>query len=182
MQGRVQNRFSGEKLSNHRIYTMTHASSFDYQWWMDNNWWCSVDAHSHEGARSVSLSFFPMKAANTLIIYWNDRIAFDLPDSPDKKSSTLHWRSISEFGTEHEACCFADKASQYRIYQLSQPFAKQITNDARPKFVDTQLTLISPWAYPQYVMIYFAIIYHQWYFGSLCTIFIYFLLHQNIVL
>ena len=49
----------------------------------------SIDAQFHEGAQSVSLSVFPIKAANTLIIYRNDHITFDLPDVQDQKSLTL---------------------------------------------------------------------------------------------
>jgi len=54
---------------------------------------------------------------------------------------------------EREACPFAYEASQYCIYEWSQPITTQITNDARPKIVDTLLMLILPWAYPQYVII-----------------------------
>jgi len=103
MQRRVHGHFSLEKLSENRIYTMTNASRFDYQWWMDKNCWRSVDAHFHEGAWSMSLSFFPIEAANTLNIYRNDHIAFDLHYLQDQKSLTLHWRSISERGMECEA-------------------------------------------------------------------------------
>jgi len=164
------------------MYTMTNASRFDYQWWKAKNRWRSIDAHFHAGARSMSLYFVPMKAANTFIIYRNDHIALDLPDLQDKKPLKLRWHSTSEWGRQHEARSFAYWASQYRNYEWSQPFAKQITNGARPKIVDAPLTLILPWAYPQYVIIYFGVIYHEWCFGSLCTVFIYFLLHQNIVL
>jgi len=182
MQRRVHDCFCLEKVSEHRIYTMTHVSRFDYQWWKAKNCWRSVDTHFHEGARSVSLSVFPIEAANTFNIYRNDHIAFDLRDLQDQKLLTLRWRSISEWGSEHKARTFAYKASQYRICEWSQPFAKQITSDARPKIVDTPLTLILRLAYPQYVIIYFGVLYYQWCLGSLCTIFIYFLLHQNIVL
>jgi len=90
----------------------------------------------------------------------NEHIAFDLPDLQDQKSLTLRWRSTSEWGREREAPSFAYKASQYPIYEWTQPIAKQITNDARPKIVDAPSTLILPWAYPQYVIMYFGIIYH----------------------
>jgi len=49
------------------------------------------------------------------------------------------------------ALSFAYKASQHRIYEWLQSIAMQITNDARPKILDAPLTLILPWAYPQYV-------------------------------
>jgi len=182
MKQRVHDGLSLEYLSEHRIYTMTDASGFDYQWWQGRHCWRSFEAHFREGAWSVSLSFFPITAANTLIIYRNDHIAFDLPDIQDQKSLTLRWRSISERGREHDPRSFAYIASQYCIYDWSEPIAKQITNDARPEIVDAPLTFILPWAYPQYVIIYFCVIYHEWCFGSLCTVFIYFLLHQNIVL
>jgi len=182
MQRRVHDHFSLEQLLKHRTSTMTNASHFDYQWWKAKNHWRSVDTHYHDGAWSVSLSFFPIKAANTLIIYRIYHTVFDLPDLQDQKSLTLCWRSISEWGREHEARSLAYKTSQYRMDEWSQPIDKQITNDARPKIVDTQLTLILPWAYPQFVIIYYGVIYHWWCFGSLCTVFIYFLFYQNIVL
>jgi len=161
---------------------MRNTSRFDYQWWKARNHWPSVDAHFDDGARSVSRPFFPIKAANTWIIYRNKHIAFDLPDLQDQKLLTLRWHSISEWGREREALSFASKDNQYHIYEWSQPFAKQSTNDARPKIFDTQLTLILLWAYPQYVIIHFGVIYDWWWFSSLCTVFIYFLLHQNIIL
>jgi len=84
MQQRVHYRFSLETLSEHSIYTITEASCLDYQWWKAKNCWCSIDAHFHEGPRSVSPTFFHMKAANTPKIYRNDRIAFKLPDLQDQ--------------------------------------------------------------------------------------------------
>jgi len=101
-----------------------------------------------------------MKVANTLIIYRNNHIAVDWPDLQDQKSLTLRWRSISEWGKERQARSFAYRAGQYFIYEWSQPIAKQITNDAGPRIVDPPLTLILPWVFPQYVIIYFGIVYH----------------------
>jgi len=65
-----------------------------------------------------------------LIINRKDHITFDLPDLLDQKSLTLRWRPISEWGREREARTFAYRASQYPIYEWSQPIAKQITNNA----------------------------------------------------
>jgi len=42
-----------------------------------------MDAHFHDGAGSMSLSLFPITAANTLIMYHNNQIAFELPDLQD---------------------------------------------------------------------------------------------------
>jgi len=153
MQWRVYDRFRVEKLSAHCMYTIINASHFDYQWWQAKNPWRSLEAHSHEGVWSILLSFFHIKAANTLIIYRNDHIAFELPDLHNQKSLMLCWRSISEWGREREARSFADQASQYHMWEWSLPIATHITNDARPNMVDGPLMLILPWVYPQYVMI-----------------------------
>jgi len=83
----------------------------------------------------------------------NDQIAFELHDWQDQYSLTLCWRSFSVWGRECVALPFAYKASQYLIYEWSQPIATQITHDARLKMVDASLTLILPWAYPRYVII-----------------------------
>ena len=208
MQRRVHDRFSLDKLSKHRVYTMTNASRFDFQWWQAKNCWRSIVSHFHEGARSISRSVFPIQAANKLIITRNDHIASGIPNLQDQKSLMLRWSLCSWRGTDRVAICFpykgswyfdyqkeqqycywptrltrpkivdallmlnfrmgqgawgslfAYEASQYPIYEWSQPIAKQITNDARPTIVDAPLTLILPWAYPQFVIIYFGIIYH----------------------
>jgi len=94
---------------------MTDSLDFDFQWSKAKNGWHSIDAHFHEGARSVLLSFFPVNIANILIIYNNDHIAFDLPDLQHKKLWTLHWRSIWELGRVREARSCAYEASQYCI-------------------------------------------------------------------
>jgi len=153
MQQRVRDRLSLEKVSEHRIYTITDASRCDYQCWKAKNHWCSVDAHFHEGALSVSLSFFLIKVANMLIIYRNDHIAFKLPDLQDETSLTHCWCWISEWGRERETGSFAYEASQYCMYEWSQPIAMQITNDARPKIIHAPLTLILAWVHPQYAII-----------------------------
>jgi len=160
MQRRFHDRLSLESLSEHHIYTITDELHFDYQWWKAKNCYCSVDAHFHEGAWCLPLTFSPIKVANTLIIYRNDHIAFELPDLQDKKSLTLCWHSISEWGRDRETRSFAYKARQSCISEYSQPIAMPITNDARPKIIDAPLTLILPWAYPQYIINQFGLIYH----------------------
>jgi len=153
MRGSVHDCFGLAKLSQHRIYTITNTSHIDYQWWKAKNHWHSIDAHVHEGARSMLPTFFPIKVANTLIIYRNDHIAFELPDLQNQKSLMLCWCSISEWCRERESSSFAYNASQYHIYEWSQPIAMQITNDARTKIVDAPLMLILPCAYPQHAII-----------------------------
>jgi len=116
MQQRVHYRFSLEKLSQHSMNTITDASRFDYRWWKAEILWHSVDAHFHDGARSVSPTFFHINAANKLSTYRNDHIAFELPDLQDQKLLTLCWCSISEWCGERDTRSFAYNASQYPIY------------------------------------------------------------------
>jgi len=94
----------------------------------------------------------------------------------------LCWRSFPEWGREHVVFSFAYKGGQYLIYEWPQPIATQITQDARPKFIDSPLTLILPWVYHTYAIISFGIVYHSWCFGSHSIIFMYFLLHHFVVL
>jgi len=54
----------------------------------------------------------------------------------------LWWRSFSQWGWEHVAFSFAYKGDQYLLYECLQPIATQIAQDARPKIIDAQLTLI----------------------------------------
>jgi len=161
---------------------MTNALHFDYPWWKAKNRWHSIDAHFDHEAGSVTLSLFPVNVANRLILYRNDQIAFEIPDLHDPNSLTLCWPAFSDWARERVALAFAYTARQYRIYEWPQPIATQFTNDAGPKICEARLTLILPWGYPKYVMIEFGIVYHWWCFDSLCTVFMYFLLHHYIVL
>jgi len=58
----------------------------------------------------------------------------------------------------------------------------QITQDTWPRIIDTPLMLILPWEYPQYAIIWYCIVPHSHWFGSLSSVFIYFLLDNYIVL
>jgi len=69
-----------------------------------------------------------------------------------QKSLTLRWSSDSEWGSDRLSLSFAENASQYHISEPLQQSATQITNEARPKIIDALLTLILPWACPQYVI------------------------------
>jgi len=158
---------------------MTHKSCFDYRWWKAKNHWCSVDAHLHDGAWSMLLSLVHIRSANTLIMYHINQTTFKIRDYHNQNSLALQWCSFSESGRERVAFSFTYKASQHHVYEWLQPIT---TNDARPKIVDAHLTLILPCTYPQYCIIQFGIVYCWWCFGSLCTIFMYFLLHHYNVL
>jgi len=55
---------------------------------------------------------------------------------------TLSRGSFAECGRERDTFSFAYKGGPYLIDECLQPIATQITQDARPKIVDTPLTLI----------------------------------------
>ena len=61
----------------------------------------------------------------------------------DLKSLTLSGRSFAGLAREQVAYSFAFNAVQYLSYDYLQPIATQITQDAKPRIVDTPLTLIS---------------------------------------
>jgi hypothetical protein len=50
--------------------------------------------------------------------------------------------SFSEWGREFFTLSFAQKCSLYLIYEHLHPIAPQITQEARPKIIDSPLTLI----------------------------------------
>jgi len=59
-----------------------------------------------------------------------------------QQSLTLHWRSFSWSGREHFTISFAYKGCQDFVYDYVQPITPRITQDTRPRIVDTPLTLI----------------------------------------
>jgi len=61
---------------------------------MTNNLWHVFHSHFEDAVGRVSLWFFPIKAANTSIMYNHDQIIFQLPDLHDLKLLTLRWRSF----------------------------------------------------------------------------------------
>ena len=84
----------------------------------------------------------PMKAANSRYIDVCDHSPIRLPKMQDQKLLMLHWRSFSEWGRKNVTFFFAYKGSLYLIYERLHPIATQITHDARPKIIDSLLTLI----------------------------------------
>jgi len=96
---------------------MTNASHFDYPGWTVITCQHSIDAHSHAGALSVSWAFLPIKAANTLIMFRNQQIAWELPDKQDQKSLSFCWRSSSKWGRVCVSHSFANRTSRFWIFQ-----------------------------------------------------------------
>jgi len=54
----------------------------------------------------------------------------------------LSWHSFSELDIYHTVYLFADNCCEYAVYNAVQQSTTQITNDAKPKVVDSLLMLI----------------------------------------
>jgi len=149
---------------------------------MTNNRWRSVDAHFHDGAGRVLLSVLPIKAAKNSFMTEYNLSEVWFPRTHDQKSLTLRWRSLSWWGGEGIAVCFAYKGGQKFLCDWIQPIGGVISQDSWPIIVDAPLTLILPWLYPQYAIIHFGTIHHSLCFGCLSGGFMYFLLDHYVVL
>jgi hypothetical protein len=148
---------------------------------MTGNCWRSVDIHFRAVAGIVLLSHLPIEEANTsFMTVWNLSPCWQ-PRIHDQEMLTLRWHSFSWWGKEHFPVYFAYKGSQYFIYDYLQPIANKILQDTWPRIVDPPLTHILPPVYPQYAIIWFCVVHHSHWFGSLSSIFIYFLLDHYIV-
>jgi len=84
----------------------------------------------------------PIKAANSRYMDVCDHLPIRLPNIQVQKSLTLRWRSFSEWGRECVTFSSAYKGSLYLIYERLHVIAAQITQGARPKIIDSPLTLI----------------------------------------
>ena len=102
-----------------------------------------VDAHFHDAAGSMPLFLWLTKVAHTPFITVCNLSQLWLPKMQNQKLLTLRWRSFSSWGREHVAFSLSYKGGQYSIYDGLQPFTTLITNDAKPKIIDTLLMLIS---------------------------------------
>jgi len=144
--------------------------------------WRSVDTQFHDGAGSILLSLLPIKAANTLFM----TICTLLPPRwlmiHDQEWLMLCWCWFSWRGMERFTLSFAYKGSKYFVFDNLQPIAYNITQDRWPRIFDAPLTLNLSQVYPQYVIIWFGVVHHSPWFGSLSSVFVYFLLDHYIVL
>jgi hypothetical protein len=149
--------------------------------YMTKKRWSSVDSHFHDGARSIWLSVLPIKAAKTSVMAISNLSPRRLPKIHDQESLTLRWRSLSWCGREHFTVSFGDNGCENCVYDYLQPIAHEITQDTWPKTVDAQLTLILPWVYPQYAIIWFGVVHHSHWVCNLLSVFICFHLNHCIV-
>jgi len=144
--------------------------------------WPSVDTHFHDGAGRVLLSVSPIEVAKNSVVTDYNVSEVWLPRTHGHISLTLRWRSFSWWGKEGIAICFAYKGGQEFLCDWLQPIGGMISQDAWPKIIDAPLTLILPWLYPLYAIIYFGTVHHSHCFGCLSGVFIYFLLDHYVVL
>jgi len=75
-----------------------------------------MDAHFHNGAVTLPVSFLPIKAANTLVMHNSEQISFQLPYLKDLKSLMLSWHSFPECGSDRVTLSYALKCCQYDAY------------------------------------------------------------------
>jgi len=146
----------------------------DYPRDMTTNLWCSVDAQVHDGAGSVLLSLLPIKPANTAFMTICNLLTRRLPKIHDRGSLMHRCRSFSWWGRENCPVSFTYEGSQCFVYDNLQPIAQQITQDTWLRIVDVPLTLILPWVFPHHAIIWFGVVYHSRWFGSLSNVSIYF--------
>jgi len=148
---------------------------------MTKNSWCSVDAHFHDGAGSISLSVLHIKEANTSFMTICNLSLHRKPKIHDQESLMLCWCSFPWWGQESFTISFAYKGSENCVYDYLKPIAPTITQDTWPRIVDAPLMLILPRVYPQYIIIWFGVVHHSGSVGSLLSIFSYFHLNHCIV-
>jgi len=90
----------------------------------------------------IYLVYLLIEAAKSLFIDAYHLVPLILLKMQDQKSLTLLWPTSSWCDMEHAASSLAYKGGQYSICNSQQPFTTQITKDAKPKIIDTLLTLI----------------------------------------
>jgi hypothetical protein len=77
----------------------------------------SIDAHFPNVVVTLSISLFPIMAANTLVMDNRKQIASQLNYFQHQKSCTLRWRSFSDCGCYGVDIPFTYKRSQYVGYR-----------------------------------------------------------------
>ena len=93
--------FCQERLPVCWLWIAQTTSPFNYPTYKTKICWHSVDAHFQHGAGSMMLLFMTGKAANTSFMNGCNHLPLRLPKMHSQKSSMLHWRSFSEWGSDH---------------------------------------------------------------------------------
>jgi len=118
--------------------TMT-KSLFHHHTYKTRNCWHSVGAHSQNWSVTVLLSLLWMKAANTLVMPNSDYVTIQLLYLQDQKSLMLHWRSFSEWGSDHVAVSFAYDAANTLVMPNSDQLIIQLP------YLQDQISLTLLW-------------------------------------
>ena len=105
-------------------------------------WWVAILVILESVFVLSYFGFLTIKEVNSSVMSSYISIMPSLPNMQDQKLLMRHWHSISWWGNEDIRCCFAWNACHYLIYELLQQSNTKITQDARPKIVDTLLTFI----------------------------------------
>jgi hypothetical protein len=106
---------------------------------------CSLENKLHcgypGGCHGNVACYQPIKPANSRYIDVCDHSPIRLPKMQDQKSLSLHWCSFSEWSRVCVTFSFASEGSLYLVYEHLHRIATQITQGARPKIIDSPLTL-----------------------------------------
>jgi hypothetical protein len=135
---------SGSTQSCDRCCRLKHSGSQSCSFKNEINCGCPG------GCRGNIACYLPIMAANSWYIDVCDHSPSRLPKMQDQKLFTLHWCSFSDWGRECITFVSVYKGSLYLIYERVHPMSIQITQDARPIIIDSQLTLIfwmGQWAF-----------------------------------
>jgi len=134
--------FSLERWSAVLLWAHVFAQCLDNPIGKTKNCRRSLDAHFHDGVMYMSCAVSDEKAARTLYMNYSPNARLILAMMQDHQSVTFQWFAFSGWCTESVATVVAPKGGQYLLYGCLQPIACCITQDARPKIIDTPLTLI----------------------------------------
>jgi len=110
---------------SHQWMSATNQN-IDYPKCKAKNCWCSVDAHSQNGAVTMLMSLLPTKAAITSFMPNSDQITIQLPYLQDQKLLRLCWRWFSEWGSDRVAGSLHIKSANTSVlansYQITIQF------------------------------------------------------------
>ena len=136
-------RFCPERLPIPWLWITASKSLPKQPTYKTKNHWCSVDPHFQQGAATVSLSLFPIKAADTLIMDNSKQIASQITYLHDQKSLTLHWHSFLEWAVTVSLSLLPIKAADTLVMDNSEQIASQLTHLQDQKLLTLHWRLFS---------------------------------------
>jgi len=124
------------------LWAQLSAQCLDYSLCKTRNRWRSIDTHFHDGVTYMTSTDSVDKAAISSYMNYCNKKKLRLTKMQDRKLLTHQWCWFWGWGWEYIAIVFACKGGQWLIYGCWQAMANYITQDARPKIVDTVLMLM----------------------------------------